>query len=49
MNTNNKFIKGCYCGAKPSEKYGRKTVIMINNIFFIVGGLLTAIGFLEGQ
>ena len=36
---------GCYCGSQPAEKYGRRLIILGTNIFFIVGGLLTALGF----
>ena len=36
---------GCYCGSHPSEKYGRKRVLLANNFLFISGGLLTAVGY----
>lgn len=36
---------GCYCGSQPAEKYGRRLIVLGTNIFFIIGGVLTAIGF----
>lgn len=31
-------------GSKPSELYGRRRTLLVNNIAFIVGGILTAVG-----
>lgn len=38
---------GCMIGSKPSELKGRKFTLLANNLFFIIGGLLSALGSIE--
>jgi len=35
---------GCFIAAKPSEKYGRKVTLLMNNLLYIVGSILSASG-----
>lgn len=35
---------GCLLGSIPAEVYGRKTAVLGNNIFFIVGAAIAASG-----
>ncbi|CAN0001987.1 unnamed protein product [Choristocarpus tenellus] len=32
---------GCLIASKPSETMGRRTTLLVNNVLFIVGGLLS--------
>lgn len=34
---------GCLLGSWPSEKYGRRMTLMVNNLFFLLGAVLTCI------
>ena len=35
---------GCAVGSRPSELYGRRKTLLVNNIAFLIGGVLTAVG-----
>jgi MFS family permease len=35
---------GCLLGSKPSELKGRKFTLLVNNVFFVAGAVLTALG-----
>jgi MFS family permease len=35
---------GCLVSSYPSEKYGRRTTILYNNLFFIIGATLSSLG-----
>ena len=35
---------GCMLGSKPSEMKGRRWALLANNLFFIIGAVLTALG-----
>lgn len=38
---------GCLIGNAPAMKYGRKTTLLANNGFYIVGAILASLGFVE--
>ena len=35
---------GCSQGSHPSERYGRKTTVLLNNVLYIAGALMAASG-----
>lgn len=38
---------GCLISSYPSEKYGRRTTLLYNNFFFIIGAILCSLGYLN--